>query len=111
MVKTFKGLVIPVKPKEPASDECCMSGCAVCVYDLYDESLQAYHESVVKLKATLTNMGVSEAEWPVGLRSGDEKERKRDNPTMSAFEEMERLLREKKEKERQREREREREKC
>ncbi|KAI6040120.1 hypothetical protein EDC04DRAFT_1567753 [Pisolithus marmoratus] len=39
---TIAGFVIPEEPKPPADDECCMSGCAVCVYDLYEESLLAY---------------------------------------------------------------------
>uniref|UniRef100_A0A0W0FLV6 Oxidoreductase-like domain-containing protein n=1 Tax=Moniliophthora roreri TaxID=221103 RepID=A0A0W0FLV6_MONRR len=90
-LETFRGVVIPVKPKEPASDECCMSGCAVCVYDLYDESLAAYRESMEKVKATLRKMGVPEEEWPISL-APEVKEKRRDNPTLSAFEEMERML-------------------
>ncbi|EEB94307.1 hypothetical protein MPER_06896 [Moniliophthora perniciosa FA553] len=95
-LETFRGVVIPVKPKEPASDECCMSGCAVCVYDLYDESLAAYRESVDKVKATLRKMGVPEEEWPASL-GPEVKGTRRDNPTLSAFEEMERVLKQKRE--------------
>ncbi|KAK7463470.1 hypothetical protein VKT23_006819 [Stygiomarasmius scandens] len=93
----FHGLTIPDKPQEPADDECCMSGCAVCVYDLHDESLTLYKEAVAKLTATLTSMGVPENEWPASLRSSIADlgvERKRD-VALSAFEEMERRLAEK----------------
>ncbi|KAL0564730.1 hypothetical protein V5O48_017308 [Marasmius crinis-equi] len=93
-VQTFRGIVVPMKPREPASDECCMSGCAVCVYDLYEESLTAYKDSVAKVKATLTSMGVPEQEWPGTLReagNGNRTTRKAD-VTLSAFEEMERRL-------------------
>ncbi|KIJ91882.1 hypothetical protein K443DRAFT_685677 [Laccaria amethystina LaAM-08-1] len=34
----------------PADDECCMSGCAVCVYDLYEESLASYEDSITTLR-------------------------------------------------------------
>ncbi|KIK65557.1 hypothetical protein GYMLUDRAFT_159018 [Collybiopsis luxurians FD-317 M1] len=87
---TFKGLVIPQRPKEPQSDECCMSGCAVCVYDLYDESLVAYRDAVAKVKATLAGMGVPESEWPKALRSDNAGGVARKNDiTLSVFEQME----------------------
>ncbi|THV07290.1 hypothetical protein K435DRAFT_833642 [Dendrothele bispora CBS 962.96] len=93
----FQGLTIPEKPEEPADDECCMSGCAVCVYDLYEESLGLYKEALAKVTATLTSMGVPESEWPASLRSsaaGLEVGKKKD-VALSAFEEMERRLAEK----------------
>lgn len=31
--QVIEGVEMPVKPPAPASDECCMSGCARCVYD------------------------------------------------------------------------------
>ena len=33
--RVVRGVEIPLRPPPPASDECCMSGCARCVYDLY----------------------------------------------------------------------------
>ena len=78
-----------------------MSGCAVCVYDLYEESLEAYHDSVASLRASLSLLKVPESEWPPNIQS------KRTRPTdsqprketiLSAFEEMERALAMKKEK-------------
>lgn len=33
--RIVRGVEIPIRPPPPESDECCMSGCARCVYDLY----------------------------------------------------------------------------
>ena len=64
----FHGFVVPKEPKPPEPDgefpasfhleldnegaclECCMSGCAVCVYDLYEDALLAYRASMEKAK-------------------------------------------------------------
>jgi hypothetical protein len=32
----------PVPPPPPEPDDCCHSGCAVCVFDLYNEALERY---------------------------------------------------------------------
>lgn len=105
----FRGLVVPEVPKAPEPDggsfaslpgdhlrshnliECCMSGCAVCVHDLYQESLDDYNASVVAVRASLTDMKVPEDEWPVTIRPGAEK-RTASNTSLSAFQEMERAL-------------------
>jgi len=93
-VKYFRGLVIPEVPKAPEPDECCMSGCAVCVHDLYQESLDDYDASVAAVCASLTDMNVPEDEWPETIRPGAEKEiyLPGSNPSLSAFREMERGL-------------------
>jgi len=88
-VKPFRGLVIPEVPKAPGPDECCMSGCAVCVQDLYQESLDDYNTSVAAVRASLTDMKVPEDEWPETIRPGAEKA---SNTSLSAFREMERAL-------------------
>lgn len=81
-----------------------MSGCAVCVYDLYDEARQDYVQALDKLRLNLEKKGVPEREWPSDIR------RKQDSPrpvaaqrdvTLSAFEAFERALKEKKEREHQ----------
>ncbi|KAK0461143.1 uncharacterized protein EV420DRAFT_1331510 [Desarmillaria tabescens] len=92
---TFKGLVIPELPRAPESDECCMSGCAVCVYDLYEESMKAYKENVATLRNALVSMGVPENEWPASVKSPTEKVERKSNVVLSVFEEMERALKEK----------------
>ncbi|XP_006455244.1 hypothetical protein AGABI2DRAFT_194881 [Agaricus bisporus var. bisporus H97] len=90
---TFKGFVVPIQPLPPHSDECCMSGCAVCVYDLYEESLEAYNQSLETLRKQLTEMNVPEYEWPTNIQTHHTK--KSTNVVMNAFEEMERRLKEK----------------
>ncbi|MUI14433.1 oxidoreductase-like protein [Massilia dura] len=32
----------PEPPVPPAPDDCCHSGCAVCVFDLYNDALERY---------------------------------------------------------------------
>lgn len=84
--------------------ECCMSGCAVCVYDLYEDALAAYKESVATLRADLAAQDIPETEWPAHIRTGrgDEvdkaqTEKPRGAVILDAFEEMERALKEKRE--------------
>jgi hypothetical protein len=72
-----------------------MSGCAVCVYDLYEESLAAYGESLAAVRATLTAAEIPESSWPKSVRSTDASVGKK-SVTLSAFEELERALKEKK---------------
>jgi hypothetical protein len=71
-----------------------MSGCAVCVHDLYQESLDDYSASVAAVHASLTDMKVPEDEWPEAIRPGTEKRMSllASNPSLSAFQEMERAL-------------------
>jgi hypothetical protein len=30
-------------PQEPGSEDCCMSGCAICVWDIYSDELENYN--------------------------------------------------------------------
>ncbi|GAA6023791.1 hypothetical protein JCM10207_001196 [Rhodosporidiobolus poonsookiae] len=48
--RTFLGVEVPVKPEPPAEGECCMSGCAHCVYDLHLEDLEHYHSLVASTR-------------------------------------------------------------
>ncbi|KAN0136848.1 Oxidoreductase-like protein, N-terminal domain containing protein [Lactarius tabidus] len=88
---TFRGLVIPEIPKAPEPDECCMSGCAVCVYDLYQESLDTYKTAVASVRASLTSMGVRVEQWPENIRL-DLERKTSPQIILSAFEEMEQKL-------------------
>ncbi|QGZ39539.1 oxidoreductase family protein [Pseudoduganella flava] len=36
----------PVPPLPPEPDDCCHSGCAVCVFDLYNDALERYEEQL-----------------------------------------------------------------
>jgi len=91
---TFRGLVIPKVPQAPEPDECCMSGCAVCVHDLYQESLDAYRTSVASVRASLTAMKVPVEQWPETIRPKPEGRTHlpASSVSLNAFEEMERAL-------------------
>ena len=110
-VKIFRGFVIPEVPKAPEPDgaftlfitidlcshiliECCMSGCAVCVHDLYQESLDEYNTSVATVRASLTAMKAPVEEWPETIRP--ESQGRTTPPlssvSLSVFKEMERAL-------------------
>jgi hypothetical protein len=43
--------MVPPKPSEP--DNCCMSGCVNCVWDLYREELEDWSIAAVKAKVAL----------------------------------------------------------
>ena len=80
-----------------------MSGCAICVHDLYQESLDAYNESILSLRASLSALRIPEAEWPADIQNNttdrEEEKKGRGNVSLNAFMEMERVLALKKKKE------------
>ncbi|KDQ08145.1 hypothetical protein BOTBODRAFT_59497 [Botryobasidium botryosum FD-172 SS1] len=92
------GVSIPVKPKEPESDECCMSGCAVCVYDLYESTLEDYRDALASAHRELISKGVSRDLWPEDIKlleGGKNVARAHMSPagaSMDAFKELERRL-------------------
>jgi hypothetical protein len=69
-----------------------MSGCAICVQDLYQESLDDYNASVATVRASLTDMKVPEDEWPETIRPGVERRTSLPASSLNAFREMERAL-------------------
>ncbi len=36
----------PEPPRKPEPGDCCGSGCAVCVYDLYEDAMERYREQL-----------------------------------------------------------------
>lgn len=36
----------PQPPEKPLPQECCESGCPICVYDLYAEALEQYRQAL-----------------------------------------------------------------
>jgi hypothetical protein len=47
---------IPPPPQEPGPEECCMSGCAVCVRDLWAEALAQWKEKYGHLDTAPKNV-------------------------------------------------------
>jgi hypothetical protein len=82
-----------------------MSGCAVCVYDLYLSSLDDYKKEARDVRAQLRQRSVPVYEWPDDLQkqetreaSADEEEKKEGldeldlDPSMKAFLMLEKQL-------------------
>jgi Oxidoreductase-like protein, N-terminal len=82
--------------------ECCMSGCAICVYDLYQDAMNTYNQSLESLRISFSNLQIPECEWPINVRdlTGTDKGGRRvvRDVSLSAFEELENSLREQREK-------------
>ncbi|EPQ30907.1 uncharacterized protein PFL1_01805 [Pseudozyma flocculosa PF-1] len=120
----IRGITIPLKPPPPGPDECCMSGCAHCAYDIYAEDLEDFHSRLQDVRARLAALQppVAADEWredllgsfpssDPGAESGTgpsggedvkaKAEREVDqvigdlDPTMKAFLEMERRMKKK----------------
>ncbi|MGH8076788.1 MAG: oxidoreductase-like domain-containing protein [Lysobacter sp.] len=41
----------PLRPQRPLPFDCCESGCARCVFDIYDEELASYESALVAWRA------------------------------------------------------------
>jgi hypothetical protein len=37
----------PVAPVRPGSDECCRGGCAICVFDIYEDAMDRYRAQLM----------------------------------------------------------------
>lgn len=73
-----------------------MSGCAICVQDLYAEALNEYKKAVNSLRSSLTSLNIPEDRWPQSIRtSGGGSAEPKKNVAYDAFAELERQLREK----------------
>lgn len=53
--KTVNGVTIPPRPGEP--DNCCMSGCAHCVWDDYRDDMEGWLERIEEAKAKAAPTG------------------------------------------------------
>lgn len=73
--------------------ECCQSGCAVCVYDLYLEDVQHFHEQLEDARKTVLykvesqGLVVNVTEWPKELGEMEQAEK---DPKVLAERELER---------------------
>lgn len=41
----------PVPPVQPELEDCCRSGCAPCVFDLYEAALERYERALAAWEA------------------------------------------------------------
>jgi len=75
-----------------------MSGCAICVHDLYLDALAAYHESVSSLRSSLSALDIPESEWPSNIQTSGvkSKQERKSDVSMDVFLALEKSLREKK---------------
>nr|CDI56499.1 related to ABC1-ubiquinol--cytochrome-c reductase complex assembly protein [Melanopsichium pennsylvanicum 4] len=113
----IRGITIPLKPPPPGPEECCMSGCAHCAYDIYAEDLEDFHARLSSVRSQLSQLEprVTNHEWRSdllgeypgeteikGKEAGEDLKQKAQaevdkvigdlDPTMRAFLEMERKL-------------------
>ncbi|KZO98658.1 hypothetical protein CALVIDRAFT_535265 [Calocera viscosa TUFC12733] len=125
--RVLRGIELPERPIPPASDgafiplpvernwmansatECCMGGCAVCVYDLYSEAVEEYHADLATARTKLLASDVPKDLWPndvlesgqdgksVGNKAKDavDDEIDRLDASLKAFLAMERALKKK----------------
>lgn len=69
---TIAGLKLSPRPQEP--NNCCMSGCIDCVWELYKEELVEWKEKRAEIKRKLL-FERQDLEWPVAVLGLEPKER------------------------------------
>ncbi|KAL0027838.1 hypothetical protein WJX77_009481 [Trebouxia sp. C0004] len=47
--KPIKGLLLE-RPEEPGHEDCCQSGCSLCVWDMYKDNLHEYRVQQAQLR-------------------------------------------------------------
>ncbi|KAI9475213.1 hypothetical protein LPJ78_005064 [Coemansia sp. RSA 989] len=78
---------LPPKPEPPGREDCCMSGCEYCVWDLYDEDMREYQQHAAAIREALEAKGK-----PVPQHLRPESLRDAVDPSMRAFLDMEREM-------------------
>ncbi|KAI3402741.1 hypothetical protein KGF56_004415 [Candida oxycetoniae] len=56
------GITVPARPPEP--DNCCMSGCINCVWEIFDEDLKEWNDKRGEAAKRLNEMGDKGGRWP-----------------------------------------------
>ncbi|KAG0334454.1 hypothetical protein BG004_000402 [Podila humilis] len=99
--KVYHGFKIPVKPSPPGAEDCCMSGCAHCIYDIYEEDRQDYKAALAKVLEAIQKAGLpppppdvvpTSATKTSGSNNNDNSDDDDMDPGMKAFLELERKL-------------------
>jgi len=65
--KVVAGITVPPKPAEP--DNCCMSGCVNCVWDLYRDDMEEWAEKSAQARAAIQaqrKVGVGSSQMVAG---------------------------------------------
>ncbi|CAG8660037.1 6207_t:CDS:2 [Racocetra persica] len=88
-VMTIDGELIPLKPVFP--DNCCMSGCAHCVLDIYQDDLKEWKEKTTQIRERLLKEGKPLP--PILMQFNNDNTEEDDiDPGMKAFLELEKKL-------------------
>ncbi|KAG0294577.1 hypothetical protein BGZ96_000925 [Linnemannia gamsii] len=99
----YHGFKVPVKPSPPGAEDCCMSGCAHCIYDIYEDDRQEYKTKLAKILDDISKAGlppppnISNKKGQGGGASAGNAQSANDedddmDPGMKAFLELERKL-------------------
>ncbi|KAJ2067766.1 hypothetical protein GGI08_001210, partial [Coemansia sp. S2] len=78
---------LPPKPEPPSNDDCCLSGCEFCVWDLYDDDMREYQKQAAVIRDAFEAL-----HKPVPACIRPESLRDAVDPTMRAFLDMEREM-------------------
>lgn len=44
-------LTLPPRPERPSPDDCCKAGCHPCIFELYEDQLERWEQTVARLRA------------------------------------------------------------
>ncbi|KAK0555741.1 hypothetical protein OC844_006021 [Tilletia horrida] len=61
----IRDVLVPRKPPPPGPEDCCMSGCAHCTYDVYADAIQEYIAELGRARDALVGLvpALGEGEW------------------------------------------------
>ncbi|WFC97943.1 hypothetical protein MYAM1_000663 [Malassezia yamatoensis] len=62
---TVRGIAVPLRPNPPGPEDCCMTGCVNCVYNLYADDIEEWKEEMDDIRARLSRADppITTKEW------------------------------------------------